>query len=143
MIYFYYRFDTTTTATSILWPRFQDHLGEPVPEENFRCKGRSTETDTPTNRLAATPCGLASAHLHPLHIFLQARCPCCHPTNSVKALKATSVFGLECYLYRLCTLLSLRYTHTHTQPFYGPFFRTIRVSRCQKTTSGLYGARED
>ena len=29
------------------------------------------------------------------------------------------------------------------QPFYGPFSRTTRVSRCQKKTSGLYGARED
>jgi len=26
--------------------------------------------------------------------FLQAGCPSCHPTNSVKALKATSRFGL-------------------------------------------------
>jgi len=32
---------------------------------------------------------------------------------------------------------------THTQPFYGPFSGTTRVSRCQKRTSGLYGARED
>ena len=32
---------------------------------------------------------------------------------------------------------------TNTQPFYGPFYRTTRVSRCQKITSGLYGARED
>jgi len=29
------------------------------------------------------------------------------------------------------------------QPFYGPFSVTIWVSRCQKRTSGLYGARED
>ena len=28
------------------------------------------------------------------------------------------------------------------QPFYGPFSGTTRVSRCQKRTSGLYGARE-
>jgi len=28
-------------------------------------------------------------------------------------------------------------------PFYGPFSGTTRVSRCQKRTSGLYGARED
>ena len=28
------------------------------------------------------------------------------------------------------------------QPFYGLFSGTIRVSRCQKRTSGLYGARE-
>ena len=27
------------------------------------------------------------------------------------------------------------------QPFYGPFSGTPRVSRCQKRTSGLYGAR--
>jgi len=30
----------------------------------------------------------------PSPIFLQARCPSCHPTNSVKAMKATSAFGL-------------------------------------------------
>jgi len=31
---------------------------------------------------------------------------------------------------------------THTpQPYYGPFSGTIRVSQCQKRTSGLYGAR--
>ena len=29
------------------------------------------------------------------------------------------------------------------QPCYGPFSGTTRVSRCQKRTSGLYGARED
>jgi len=45
--------------------------------------------------------------------FLQAGCPCCCPTNSVKALKATSAFGLgrrclsspqRCYLHRLRTV---------------------------------------
>ena len=34
-------------------------------------------------------------------------------------------------------------TTTTSQPFYGPFSGTTRVSRCQKRTSGLYGARED
>jgi len=28
-------------------------------------------------------------HQHPITLFLQARCPSCRPTNSVKALKAT------------------------------------------------------
>jgi len=67
-----------------------------VPEENFWtlwCKGRLTEADTPTIWLGATPSGLTSAHLHHPP-FLQARCPSCRPTNSVKALKATSAF---CY----------------------------------------------
>jgi len=34
-------------------------------------------------------------------------------------------------------------TTTTRQPFYGPFSGTTRVSRRQKRTSGLYGARED
>jgi len=73
---------------------FQDHLGEPVPEENFWtswCKGRLTEADTPTIRLGATPSGLTIAHLqHSPHMFYRpdGGCPSCCPTNSVEALKA-------------------------------------------------------
>ena len=55
------------TTTAVLRPFFQDHPGEPVPEENFWtlwCKGRLTEADTLTIRLGATPSGLTSAHLH-------------------------------------------------------------------------------
>ena len=68
---------TTPThhTRTFLRPFFGDHLGEPVPEENFwtlRCKGRLTEADTPTIRLGATPSGLTSAHLHHPSIFLQA-----------------------------------------------------------------------
>jgi len=77
---------------------FPDHPGEPVPEENFWtlwCKGRLTEADTSIIRLGATSSGISSAHLHHPPIFLQAGCPSCRPTNSVKALKATSTFGLE------------------------------------------------
>jgi len=73
------------------------HPGEPVPEEKFWTswyKGRFAEADTETIRLGATPSGLTSAHLHRPPIFLQAGCPSCHPTNSVKPLKATSAFGL-------------------------------------------------
>jgi len=29
------------------------------------------------------------------------------------------------------------------QPFYGPFSATTRLSRCEKRTSGRYGAMED
>ena len=70
---------------------FRDHPGQPVPEENFCtswCKGRVKEADTLTIRLGVTPSGLTSAHLHHPPTFLQAGCPSCHPTNSVKALKA-------------------------------------------------------
>ena len=87
----------TTTTTTVLRPFFPDHPGELVPEENFWtswCKERLTEADTLTIQLGATPSRLISAHLHHLPIFLQAGCPSCRPTNSVKALKATSAFWL-------------------------------------------------
>jgi len=53
-----------TTTTTILRPFFQDHPGEPVPEENFWTllyKRRLTEADTLTIWLGATPSGLTSA----------------------------------------------------------------------------------
>jgi len=83
------------THTTVLRPFFRDHPGEPVPEENFWTSWcRLTEADTSTIRLGATPSGLTSAPPPSPHIFLQAGCPSCRPTNSVKALKATSAFGL-------------------------------------------------
>jgi len=42
-----------------------------------------------------------------------------------------------------CKRLLMGEFHITTQPFYGPFSGTTRVSRCQKRTSGLYGASED
>jgi len=54
---------TTQTITTVLWPFFWDHPGEPEPEENFWtlwCKGRLTVADTPTIRLGATPSGLTT-----------------------------------------------------------------------------------
>jgi len=32
----------------------------------------------------------------------------------------------------LSVFITLNFTHTHTQPFYGPFSGTTQVSRCQK-----------
>jgi len=55
------------THISILRLSFQDHPGEPLPEENFWTlwsKGRLTQADTPTIQMGATPSGLSSAHLH-------------------------------------------------------------------------------
>jgi len=74
--------------TTILWPFFRHHLGEPVPEENFWtswCKGRLTEADTQTIRLGATPSGLTSAYLK--HPFFTGWMPFL-PPNSVNTLKA-------------------------------------------------------
>jgi len=47
-------------------------------------------------------------------VFLQAGCPSCRPTNSVKA-----------------------HTHTHTHTFNGPFSGTTQVSRYQKGKTNL------
>ena len=67
---------------------FQDHPGELVPEENFWtlwCKGRSTEADTPTIQLGATPSRLTSAHLHqppPIFFYRPDALPAAQPTVS-------------------------------------------------------------
>ena len=88
------------TTTTVLRPFFRNYPGEPEPERNFWtswCKGRLTEVNTLTIRLGATPSGLTSSHLHHPRHLLQATCPSWRPTNSVKALKATSAFGLGRY----------------------------------------------
>ena len=82
----------------------------------------------------------ASLHLAPdrqtrqhptTRFFLQAGCPSCRPTNSVKALKAHS---------NVVTVLQL----LQLQPFNGLFSRTTWVSRYQigKTYLDFTGARD-
>jgi len=78
---------TTTTTTTILWPFFRDHPGEPVPEETFWtlwCKGRLTEADTLTIQLGASPSGLTSAQLHhrPIPFYRLDALPAAQPTVS-------------------------------------------------------------
>jgi len=80
------RIVTTTPPPQPFYGPFRDHPGEPVPEENLWtlwCKGRSTEADTPTIRLGATPCGLSSAHLyHPPFFYRPNALPAAQPTVS-------------------------------------------------------------
>jgi len=71
-------------TTTILWPFFRDHPGDPVPEENFWtlwCKGRLTEADTLTIRLGATSSGQTSAHFHHPSIFFMGRTPFLMPNQ--------------------------------------------------------------
>jgi len=96
--------------TTVLRLVFRDHPGEPLPEENFWtlwCKGRLTEADTLTIRLDSTPSRLTSAHLHHPPYFLQAGCPSCCPTNSVKALKATlrCQYNVIKYVVKYCAIV--------------------------------------
>jgi len=76
---------TTTTTTTVLRPFFRNHPGELVPEENFWtvwCKGRLTETNTPTIQLGATPSELSSAHLHhPPFFYRLDALPAAQPTT--------------------------------------------------------------
>jgi len=119
-------------ATTVLRPFFRDRPGEPVPEQNFWtlwCMGRLTEADISAIQLGATPSGLT---IPPY--FLQAGCPSCRPTNSVKPLKVTSAFGLGrrrysspqlCYLHHLHTL---KYPQTDTQTNIQADIQTIIIN---------------
>ena len=98
--------------------------------------------------------------------MLQAGCPSCHPTNSVKALKAdttetinttinTAYFpcheSLMTYRQRLSERIFISRTTVPLRiitldPYNQKMFTIhtyTQVSRCQKKSSGLYGARED
>ena len=81
------KINSNKITTTVLWPFFRDHPGEPVPGENFWtlwCKGRLTAADTLTNWLGATPSGLTSAYLHhPLIFFYRLDAlPAAQPTAS-------------------------------------------------------------
>jgi len=76
------------TTTTVLWPLFRDHPGEPVPEKNFWtlwCKGRLTEVDTLTIQLDATPSRLTSAHLHYPPIFVTGWMPFLPPNQQCQS----------------------------------------------------------
>jgi len=78
----------STTAITILRPFFQDHLGEPMPEENFWtlwCKGRLTEADTQTIRLGAMPSRLTIAHLRLPPYFFMGRMPFLPPNQQCQS----------------------------------------------------------
>ena len=74
------------------WPFFRDCPSEPVPEEkllDFMVQGkinRGRHTDHLAGRHSIRT---TSAHLHHPPIFVQAGCPSCRPTNSVKALQCS------------------------------------------------------
>jgi len=96
----------TTTTTTVLQPLFQDHPGEPVPEENYWtlwCKERLAEADTLTIWLGATPSGLTTAHLQHPPTYFTGRMPFCCPNNSVRALEGTVFSGwrnkLSCFVF--------------------------------------------
>jgi len=79
-------------TTTVLWPFFRDHPGEPVPEVNFWtlwCKGRLTEAETPTIRLGSTPSGLASAHLHHPPIFFKGQMPFLPPSQQCQSTEGS------------------------------------------------------
>jgi len=82
-------------TTTVLRPFFQDHPGEPVPEENFWtlwCRGRLTEADTLTIWLSATPSGLTSAHLHHPPYFFTGWMPFL-PLNQQRQSTEGTFFG--------------------------------------------------
>ena len=102
-------------TTTVLRPFFQDHLGEPVPEENFWtlwCKGRSTEADTLTIRLGATPSGLTSAHLHHPPIFFTGRMPFLPPNQQRQSTEGTVQCSNNCQHSKLQSISTSVYAVT-------------------------------
>jgi len=91
-----------TTTTNVLQPFFWDHLGEPVPEENFWtlwCKGRLTEADTPTIWRVATPSGLTSAHLYHPPIFFTGQMPFVPPNQQRQTTEGKTLCNETLYYY--------------------------------------------
>ena len=94
-----YSTDQTTTTTTVLWnllfPGPPVWAGARRELLDFMMQGkinRGRHTDHPAgcHSIWTKQCPPPPS----LPIFLQAGCPSCSPTNSVKALKATSEFGL-------------------------------------------------
>jgi len=57
-------------------------------------QGKIVEAERPTVRVGATPTELtAPPPAQPPKVFLQAGCPSCRPTNSIKALKAKKSYN--------------------------------------------------
>jgi len=90
-------------------------------------------------------CTLTQTHNHasiPPLSFLQAGCPSCLPTNSIKTLTALpgTVSSNYCIIESMGSLCRLQQaslaphtpTHTHTHPLNNLFFRTTWVSQQQK-----------
>ena len=91
--------------------------------------------DMPTIQLGANPSRLIRDP-PPSSPQFYTGCPSCHNHSNLSWLGTGIKYaGLHNQWLRI-------QTHTHTTDL-RPFSGTIRVSRCQKRTSGLYGARED
>jgi len=117
------RYCTVITSTTVLRPFFQDHPGEPVPEENhwtLRCKGRLTEADTSTIRLGATLSGLSSAHLH--H-------PPMHSNKPDRNMKSCTLYStVSRFIY---SVQGYRYTAWHKKPDHWPLLVTMVCNMSQ------------
>jgi len=108
-------------TTTILRPFFQDHPGEPVPEENFWtlwCKGRLTEADTLTIPSAAW-CYLQRTCYNALWMGRKTpNCPSLGFRNHAEEDQATAIGNMDKKLgkdHACCCrdAVSDRQTHRH------------------------------
>jgi len=114
----------THTHTPVWMPFFQDYPGEPVQERSNQSGFYWSKRQLVAVASAGPYASLHLApdrqpHQHPTTLFLQAGCPSCHPTNSVKALKAISsvqldyIVGRNGFFCRLSVLYNWVYSDAH------------------------------
>jgi len=80
----------THTHTHVYQPFFHDYPGEPVPETWILLK-QETVSDSGISWYICRPAPRSkqiTTPVYPTTQFLQAGCPSCRPTNSIRAFKA-------------------------------------------------------
>ena len=108
-------------------PRIQNgyHM---IKRHKYRCKPTSFKSELITNRIETRLCGWTCLLV-----------PCDALTLGKRPVKTQHQLSSQVLFWRT-EPAQPEETHTDTQPFYGPFSGTTRVSRCQKKSSGFYGA---
>jgi len=86
------------------------------------------------------------ACINNVHVYMNCRvhmaCNNKHFTETEGLLNVTASHA-QCNVHFRDTVTNRKWCHNHHNRFTALFSGTTRVSRCQKRTSGLYGARGD
>ena len=93
---------TQTTTTTVLWPFFRDHPGEPVPDENFWtlwCNGKHTDHPVGRHSIWTNQCPSP-----PSPIFFTGRMPFLPPNQPCQSTEGIKILNNR-RLKLLCTFV--------------------------------------